>query len=409
MSDHPTRARAAALVAACALALPALAQKPLDKSKPRWDPANDPYTRGGQPELLEAAGYVSMGGFEFGPAPDTTAEVNEFLPYLDLRWIETEHFEIGVALPKVKVTGDERDKIRAELERLVEVFPDVNPKTRVLDPWLRAHLYAMRLEDHYEDVQEFLGVTDETFADNKALWIPGTPYRGIGPYLGQLGKFEVLLLPSEGAAKDYLRAKLGLTTKLTQRWNVIERESTSLIVHTDQGRLDVDEALHGHVVFNVTYLLLNGYEHYSYDKPIWACEGTAHWFERKINPRFNTFNSSEGSTAEMIRKSDWEDPTLKLVRSGDAPSFASLVNMRTFAELKREHHYATWSIVDFLTRAHPEFLPAYFARISGLKNEENIDDGRELPEAQRAAFKDLLGMTYGQFDRAWRAWVEENY
>ena len=397
------------LVLAVVVAPFAAAQKPLDKSKPLWDPANDPYTQGGKPELIEAAGYVSMGGFEFGPEPDTTKEVNEFLGYLDLRWIETKHFELGIALPKVKVTQDERDKIRAELTEMAEYFPDINPKTRQLDPWLRAHMYAKRLEEHYEDVMNLLGVTDETFAHAKEIWDSTKPYVGVGPYLGQKGKYEVLILPSEGASKDYLRNKLGLTTKLTQRWHIIERGSLQLIVHTDQSKLKIDEALHGHVVFNVTHMLMNGFRHYSYDKPIWIREGAAHWFERRINPKFNSFDSAEGAAAEKIRKTEWKAPTAKMIRSGDAPSFAALINVRTFAELEREHHYATWSIVDYLATAHPDFLPKYFQRISSLMTEDFIPDAGMLPDAQRAAFKEELGMTYAQFDRAWHAWVEENY
>ena len=387
----------------------ATAQKPLDRSKPLTDPANDPYTRGGKEKYVQAAGYASMGGFEFGAAPDTTAEVSALLPDVDIRWIETPHFELGIALPKVKVTKEERKKVKAELTKLRKALPDVKPDTKVIDPWLRAHLYAQRLEEHYARVQEVLGVTDETFAANKEIWDIGTPYWGIGPYMGQMGKFEVLLLPSEKAATRFLTARLGLTTKLSQRWNIRDRDSLCLIAHTGQGQLNVDEGMHGHVAFNVTQMMMNGYKHYSYDKPIWIREGAAHWFERNINPRFNTFDSSEGSAAQMFKKSDWKGPTLKLVKSSDAPSFASLVKMRTFAELERPHHLATWSIFDYLVQVHPEFLKTYLATVSGIKNEEHIDDATTLPDVQRALFKDELGMTYAQFERAWKAWVEETY
>jgi hypothetical protein len=387
----------------------AAAQKPLDRSKPLTDPANDPYTRGGKEKYLEAAGYVSMGGFEFGAPPDTTAEVADLLSGVEIRWIETAHFELGVALPKVKVTKEERKKVKAELTRLQKALPAVKPEARMLDPWLRAHLYAQRLEDHYATVQEALGVSDETFAANKEIWDIGTPYWGIGPYMGQMGKFEVLLLPSEKAATTLLTSRLGLTTKLSQRWNIRERDSLCLVAHTGQGQLNVDEGMHGHVLFNVTHMMLNGFKHYSYDKPIWIREGAAHWFERELNPRFNTFDSSEGSAAEMFKKSDWTAPTLKLIKSKDCPSFASLVRIRTFAELDRPHHLMTWSVFDFLVKEHPDFLKAYLGAISGIKNAEHIDDATTLPDVQRQLFRDELGMTYAQFEAAWRAWVSENY
>lgn len=399
------------LLAVCALGLaPAgAAQKPLDRSKPVTDPANDPYTRGGKEKYVEAAGYASMGGFEFGAPPDTTAEVSALLEDVELRWIETEHFELGVGLPKVKVTKEERKKVARELTRLQKALPSVKPESKMLDPWLRAHLYAQRLEDHYRTVQEVLGVTDETFAANKEIWDIGTPYWGIGRYMGQMGKFEVLLLPSEKAATTFLTARLGLTTKLSQRWNIRERDSLILVAHTGQGQLNVDEGMHGHVLFNVTHMMLNGFKHYSYDKPIWVREGAAHWFERQLNPRFNTFDSSEGSAAEVFKKADWRAPTLKLVKSKDCPSFASIVKIRTFAELDRPHHLVTWSVFDFLMAEHPDFLKTYLGTISGIKNEQHIDDATTLPDVQRELFRDELGMTYAQFERAWKAWVQESY
>lgn len=388
----------------------AFAQKLLDKSKPPGDPANDPYTRGGEEEIMKAAGYVSMGGFEFGPPPDTTVETNQHLSYLDIRWIETEHFEIGVALPQVKVTQSEREKVRAELTEMEPIFGDViDARTRVLDPWIRAHLYARRVEKHYADIQAMLGVTDEDFANNKPLWNKATKYMGTGPYLGQIGKFEVLLLPSEGAAKTYLRDRLGLTTKLSQRWNVIPRDTQTVIIHTDQGKLRVDESLHGHLVFNLTHNLLNGYKHYSYDMPVWITEGAAHWFERQYNPKFNTFDAAEGSAAEMSSKEDWRPEAKKLVASGKAPTFAALIGRRTFAELVLDDHFTTWSIFDYLMTVHPEFVKKYFDRLSGLKNADGYDDYSRFEDEQRLVFKEELDMNYRDFELAWQAWVLENY
>lgn len=62
---------ALALAALFALGGEASAQKLLDRDKPRTHSANDPYTKGGDPELVKAAGYVAIGSeaeFEFGPS-----------------------------------------------------------------------------------------------------------------------------------------------------------------------------------------------------------------------------------------------------------------------------------------------------------------------------------------------------
>lgn len=404
--QHRRIAGLVALAAICLLVSPASAQKRLDKEKPKQDPANDPYTRGGTPEMLESAGYVSMGGFEFGPEGETTETLDAHLAYLEIRWIETEHFELGIALPKIKVTGDERDKVRAELTRIQEHFPDIDPRTRILDPWLRAHLYAQRLEEFYDRFQEFLGVTDETFASATPVWNMQGEYMGAGPHLGMQGKFEIFLLPSEGAHVDFMRNKVGLTTKMTQRWCYTERDTLAQTIHTDQGKMRVDEALHGHVIFCVAQNLALGYKHYSYELPVWLQEGLAHWFERELNPRFNSFTSSEGGAAEKTNKEDWTGPVLKLVNGDKMPSFPSLIAKRTFAELKKNDHLMLWSMVDFLMKEHPKFLPVYLRKLSGMLDEKGFSDGTAILDRQRVVFTEDLGMNYGQFEAAWKTWVQ---
>ena len=143
--------------------------------------------------------------------------------------------------------------------------------------------------------------------------------------------------------------------------------------------------------------------------PVWLREGVGHWFERDNDPRFNTFDSSEGGQADMFNKVDWEPEVVKLIAKGDAPTMAQLVNLRNFAEMEKDHHLATWSIVDFLMRAHPTFLPTLIDRVKGLVNATGADDGTELPNVQREAFKELLGWSYGQLDTAWHEFVLANY
>ncbi len=396
-------------MAAATLAQPAIAQKLIDRDKPKTDPANDPYTRGGDPELVKAVGYVSMKDMEFGPTGETSGSIGAFLSFVDLRFIETEHFRLGIALPKIKVTGSERDKLREELTRLKESLPDIDPRIRVLDPWLRAHLYAQRLEEHYAKIQTFLGVTQDQFTGTAEGWDGTGKYMGIGPHMGQSGKYEVVLFPSLGAHREFMGKKLGLTSKLTQQHNYIDRDSLAIIIHTDQDGLRVDEALHGHLVHSLTQTLLKGYKHYSYEPPIWVIEGCAHYFERQLNPRFNSFTSSEGGAPIRIRKEDWNEPVKKMVSSKKAPSIASIMSKRAFAELDKNDHLFSWALIDYLETAHPGFLIKYFDLISALKNDEGIDDASEMLNVQRTLFKEELGMNYPEFDRAWAAWVEENY
>jgi hypothetical protein len=117
-----------------------------DKAKWRLDP----YTKG-DPAAMAKLGYVSFGPFPFGniaDKPTDSAKIDATLEFIQIRWVETKHFRIGLNLPEwpVPVDPETRGKIRRELEELQKVLPSVNPKIRILDPWLRVHLTAMRLE-----------------------------------------------------------------------------------------------------------------------------------------------------------------------------------------------------------------------------------------------------------------------
>ena len=409
MSSRNALAGRTALLAAALLLIapapPVAAQGKRDL--PRNHPSSCPYCQG-DPELMRPAGLASHGGFEFGTT-DTTG-VDRLLGVCDIKWIETEHFELGFALGSHRVRQEEKKKIRAELTELAEFFPAIKPKTKILDPWLRTHLYAKRLEKVWDRFLELMQVTEDQFpAEDAPPWNLEGKYMGIGPYAGQDGKFEVLILPSEAASVLFLKDQFGLLIKRTQRWNVVDRDSLILIIHTQQGTLKNDGALHGHLAFNQTINLLDGYKHYSYDTQIWIREGLAHFVEREINPRFNTFDSSEGAVAEMTRKENWEPEVLKLIRKGEAKRMAQLLTLKDYAELELEHHYTTWSMIDYLVRSNPDGFACLNDRLHGITDERGYADGSNLNERHRDAFRDCLGLSYAEFDQAWAAWCLENY
>jgi len=372
----------------------------------RNDPASCPYCKN-DPELLKQAGLVSHGGFEFGI--NDTAQIDALLATSDIRWLESAHFQLGFALSPHKLKDDEKKKVRAELEKLALVLPEVDPRVKVLDPWLRTHLYAQRCEEVYARFSEIMQVKDSDFPKGGTPWNGQGKYMGEGPYLGQNGKYEVLLLPSEAAGTQFLREQFGLLTKLSQRWNVTNRDSLVLVVHTGQGDLKEDGAMHGHVAFNLAINLLDGYKHYSYDTPIWIREGLGHLIEREINPKFNTFDSSEGAVAAMTRKEKWEPEVRKMVQAGQQIRMAQLLALKDYAGLTLNHHYTTWSITDYLVRTKPDAYAALNARLHGITNQHNIGDGSNMPDVHRTAFQECIGMSYTEFDAAWAKWVEETY
>lgn len=388
------------------LATDAGAQKGRNKGLAYNDPRNDPYTLG-DPEVWARAGIVSMGGFEFGNTD--TAGVDDFLATADILWLETEHFEIGFALGRYKVPQKEKKIFLAELTRLAEKLPEVDPKTKILDPWLRLHLYGQRLEDLYDEFLRIVDLEDDVFPDGVTLWDGLGEYMGEGPYLGQKGKYEVLILPSEASSVAFLKESFGLTIKRTQRWNVVDRDSITLTIHIQQGSLKVDPALHGHVAFNMAHNFLDGLKHYNYDTPIWLHEGFAHSMERRVHPKYNSFDGAEGSVPKTTRKEDWRPEVLKLVRGGKQPSMASLIRLKGYGDMDLPMHFCTWSMIEYLRTEKTLAFGAFLRALKSRRNEANLPDGSNMQEAHRELFKEHFGQSYLQFDSDWAAWVQETY
>lgn len=379
---------------------------PLHAQQRKNDPKACPYCHG-DPAIMSKAGIVSHGGFEFGSTD--TGKVDALMATNDIRWIESKHFELGFALGPIKVKQEDKAKIRGELARLEPVLDGVDIKMAVLDSWLRTHLYAQRLEDMYQRFLDLMQIKDSAFPDGTKLYDMQGKYMGYGPYLGEKGKYEVLVVPTEASLSQYLQTHFGLLTKKTQRWNLPDRDSLSVTINGGDDASREDEALHGHLAFNVTINLLDGYKHYSYDTPIWIREGLAHFVEREITRKYNSFDSSEGGIAETTRKEKWEPEVRKLVASEKAPRMAELITMKDYNELTLPKHYTTWSMIDFLVKTNPTGFAKLQDELHGRLNAKGFPDGSNLQDVHRDKFKECLGMNYAEFDTKWAEWVLLNY
>ena len=386
------------LLLALLLAAPAPAAAQTAKNAP----AACPYC-GGDPARMAAAGIVSHGGFRF--AETDTAGVDDLLSTSDVRWIESAHFEIGIALTPYRPPADERKALEVELAELAAVLPEVPVRPKVIDPWLRVHLYAQRVERVWKRFLELMRVQESAFPSVQKPWVLGTPYMGEGPYVGQKGKFELLIVPTVQVQVAFLADQFGLRVKQTQRWNVVETDSMIVVANVQEGDLRQDPALHGHVAFNLTINMLDAYKHYSYDTPLWLREGLGHFVERELNPRNNSFDSSEGGIAQMTNKEDWVPAVKKMIQADDAPRMAELIGLKSFAEFRLEHHFATWSLTAFLVERHPEGYACLNDRLHGIKDARGYPDGSNMADKHRAAVQECLGWSYPELDQAWREWA----
>jgi len=390
-----------ALLVLIPLAEPLAAQKEKGRLN---DPENCPWCHGDR-ELMRAAGIVSHGGFEFAAPPATTVSVDSFFGGKDIYWIESAHFKLGLCVGVHKISPDEAKQVRAELTELHEVLREVDPKARVLEPFMRTHLYAQRVEKLWKRFLDLMQVEESDFPPLGNGWVIGTPYYGEGPYLGMMSKFEVLVLPTASDQVPFLKKQYGLTIPRTQRWHDLTRGSLIVVTNLAENELNEDQKIYGHLVFNLSINLLDGFKHYSYDTLCWLREGLGHFTERELNPRFNTFDASEGSLGEKSYKEDWDTEVKELIAAGKAPTVAEMTSLKTYAEFKKSHHYACWSMTKFMVTTNPQGYGCLNDKLHGRKRADGMPDAENLLDVQRAAFNECFGMNYAQFDEAWRAWA----
>jgi hypothetical protein len=395
---------------------PAPAQKP-DKRvlKHRFDP----YTKN-DPELIKKAGYVRYGPFEYGDPvgkiPHTTDDIDKVLAFDKLVWIETPHFKLGCSLAEwtVPEESETKKKILGELTRLKERLPGINTTVKILDPWLRAHLFAMRLEDTYKQFQELIGYTDKDFPVDQKSVTTGGKFMGYGPHLGQNGKYCVLITNKATSYGEYLNKFIGKNYVMDQRHNFKEKRD-SLFFGTAAdidkgGDKKHDTSIHCRVTFSVTINLLDGYKHYSYDLPVWMREGLGHWFERRISTQYNSYDRDEGSDSDAREETDFEGHARKLVTLNKFTPFSEAGKWRHYGDIKFNDHVAVWSRIDFMIATDKKKFGDFLEVMKSMVNPTTFaPDNNNMVDVQRDALQKIYGFSARGFDEKWREWVLKTY
>lgn len=408
---RPRRSLLPFLVASVAAAgLPGQADK-----LPKW--RLDPYTKN-DPEAMARLGYVSYGPFAFGSIGDKpvqTTQIDAKLEFVQILWVETPHFRIGQNLPAwpVPMDPETRNKIRGELEELQKKLPGVNPKTRTLDPWLRLHLNAQRLEKLYAETQQLFGVEDKDFpADpSKVVIDPTKTYMGYGPYMGMKDKFLVLVIEKAGPFRSYMSTFLGRDSAMPQRWHFKDVSSLfiGLTPESNDFPLKHDTALHCALAFNVSHNLLDGFRYYSYDLPVWIREGFGHWNSRRISPKWPSYDQNEGSIADMKTIERWDVYCRSLIANNKFTGFPEVATWRDFGNIKFDDHVAVWSRIDFLIAQGPEKWRKFLFHIKGRVDAQWLPDHKDLVGATREGLQAAYGISFLDFDRKWAEWVKATY
>ena len=383
-----------------------LASAGLPQDSKKDPPAVDPYTKGDR-AAMEAAGIVSFGPFRFGD--DLTSErVASILGGEPLIWMETLHFRLGSTLEEIALPDDpiERKRLGGELERLRERLRGLKGKPKKIDPWLRLHLYAQRVEDLYAEFQRSFALTD--------AGAPPDESATSAPFLGMKEKFSVLLLQRPSTLARFTNVLCGEAWETSYRYYFAKTgglfvgfafESLGEGIRTD---LTLQYAL----TFLLTENLYDGFRGYDYLGPIWWRDGLARWFARRVDERCLLYTAGKDDFIRDEEEARWEPKVRARVEKGAAPSTAEMLAWPDPENWEFAQHMMAWSRVDFVMHKEP---PKRRAFLLALQEPMGLAQGAPSAEAQAQHFDralQALGYDPGgstDFDRDWAAWVLETY
>ena len=369
--------------------------------------AIDPYTKG-DPEAVRRAGYKSLQAVPWatGIQPQDMVEV---LGGIELLWAETEHFKICSSLQTYKGKGDSRENeaLDKELILLATRMPAVKAAhANKLDPWLRLHLYAMRLERLYTEFCERTGFSDSEFpSDGKPTAM------GSGPYLGQKLKPTILLAEKSSALGRFNRRFGKVDDSKSQRFLLpgglmffgISAESMR-----DNG-YELDAALHCAVVECVVSNLLDGLRDSYWATPLWFDVGLGHWFSRRVDERYSYY--ADGTTRYLDDKThEWQPRVRGLLVNKFAYSWDDMLGTLEWSQFTPQSHMLIWSRVDWIMQHKPtevrKFLEPLTVTLPTGSAAAIVTTQLERTKVGLAAG---FGKSPAECEAAWSAWVLKTY
>jgi hypothetical protein len=376
--------------AACALLLGALAGA--QTSKPaKAPPAVDPYTRG-EALALARAGYSSFGPMRFGPS--TTDVVQQQLGDVPILWVETAHFRLGSSLDEYRAPrADERPSVqddaserRAELAALAEVLERVPVKTKVLDAWLRLHLYAHRLERLYADFSQRLALGSRTRSGSTV------------PVPAMNDKLLILITQKKSTLARFTSEYCGAERGDSMLHHFADQRALFFGISDESIALG-DAELYYAVVYGVTQNLacaLGGYRH---DLPTWWANGLALWFAREARPQVMLYARPASDLLPPDELADWQPLVRGRVAAETYLTWSDMLGRPSWLEQPFGDNLVLWSRIDFLLRREG---------LAGPLTAQMHLPVAQVPDSAKALHA-ATGMDLDALDRAWCEWVLDSY
>lgn len=322
--------------------------------------------------------------------------VRKFASYLELDpgWIVivSPHFKILSTLEKTTIDLKDSTFARADLERLKRIFPKlkIGRGTR-LDPHERAHLYHVRAERLYA---HFAALT----ANEQ-------------PWLGMEQPYEVYLFQDYGAHHAFCDKLLG---KANDKQGVMSHGGghPNFMLYTVAADMlsslkgTGDKVLSNCFMHCLAHNLVDGHGNYYHETRAWLEEGAAHYYERRENPKYNSFCRAEGADPSEYLKEDWEGSVYNLVRRERDTPFGVWFEKLQPGELADAEQGMCWSVVKWMVETDPI---RFTKMLQILDKWERLPDGTIKTATSAEAIQEAFGVSLNTLHQRWREYVLEAY
>ncbi|NJN14708.1 MAG: hypothetical protein HC813_03605 [Planctomycetes bacterium] len=300
--------------------------------------------------------------------------------------IETPHFRILSDLGKGSVKWKDGTYNRADVERLKEIFPKlvIGRDGSSLDRHERAHLYHIRVERIYSHMAELLDCKE--------------------PWLGMHAPYELYLFADFNEHHAFNDRYIGRANDKAGVQDHKKDAPNFMLFTTAESQVAAvngkgDRVFSNHVIHNVAHNLADGFGNYYRETWAWLEEGIAHYYERRENPRFNTFCWAEGKKPADFLKPDWESSIYNLVRRGKDTPFPQWCEKLLPGELSGVEQGLCWSMVQYMVETEP---------IRFTKMWQKLNDYKEKPDAS-TCIEHAFGVPPSVLHTRWREWALEAY
>jgi hypothetical protein len=303
---------------------------------------------------------------------------------LDPGWIAIKGPSVKIlsTLRRTKVKIKDSVFMKADLERLKEVFPRlaIGREGASLDPLQRAVLYHIKVHRVYS---HFAALTN-----NKK------------PFLGMKSHYELYLFEDYTSHHTFVDKFIGRANDKAGVQHHDRAEPNFMAFTSCMDNVGTKDVLMAnHVVSNVVMNFADGHGNYYRETWGWLEEGLAHYYERRENPRYNTFHWSEGKPPGDFKKPDWESTIYGLVRRGKDPPLNRWCEKLQPGELTGIENGTSWSIVKWLVETEPIRFTKMLVKLDDFENKPSCAECIEY----------AFNVTPSVLHQRWRDYVLEHY